>query len=86
MFVYLCVFQLHLLFEILTLKQGKQFKDIFNKACATLAPDALSICESFGIPENQFGPIGKLSSLLFCAMVCHKILFLRQKLAHLQCP
>merc|ERR1719394_1209984 len=43
--------------KLLSLQQGKQIAEVFNKLCKDLAPHALSITESFGIPENQFGPI-----------------------------
>jgi len=44
--------------KILTLKQGKQLGQVFNQLCRDFAPHSLAICDSFGIPENQFGPIG----------------------------
>jgi len=44
--------------KLLTLKQGKQIDTVFNRLCAELSPHSLSIAECFGIPNNQFGPIG----------------------------
>jgi len=45
--------------KILTISQGKQIDEVFNKLCKDLSPLALSITDSFNIPENQFGPIGR---------------------------
>jgi len=45
--------------NVLSMAQGNQIDEVFNKLCKDLAPLALSITDAFNIPENQFGPIGR---------------------------
>jgi len=44
--------------KILTTQQGKQLGQVFNQLCRDLAPHCLAVCDSWAIPQNQFGPIG----------------------------
>jgi len=45
--------------KVFTTQQGEQINTVFNRLSKELAPHSLAITDSFGIPDNQFGPIAR---------------------------
>jgi len=45
--------------KILTIEQGKNIREIFNKLCKNLADISISIIEAWDIPINQMGAVAQ---------------------------